>query len=72
MPGELVGSTGTAGAVNVIHGSATGLSATETPDQIWDMSAFGVDDQIWDQDSASVEGAVEAGDELGGSVTGVR
>jgi hypothetical protein len=42
------------GAVNVIYGSATGLSATTT-----------VADQLWTQDSANVEDASEIGDMFG-------
>jgi len=44
------------GAVNVIYGSATGLSATTVPDQ------------LWSQGSPNVEGTANGGDEFGFSV----
>jgi hypothetical protein len=44
------------GAVNVIYGSATGLSATAVPDQ------------LWSQGSPNVEGTPNGGDEFGFSV----
>jgi hypothetical protein len=53
VPGEGVGSTISAGAVNVIYGSASGLSATTIPDQ------------IWTQDSANVDDFSESGDSFG-------
>jgi hypothetical protein len=63
VPGEelnaLGGDTGGkdgAGAVNVIHGSAGGLSATAHPDQ------------YWNQDVAYVQDVAEACDHFGGSV----
>jgi len=45
------------GAVNVIYGSASGLSATATPDQ------------LWSQGSLNVEGGAEFGDWFGWSLT---
>ena len=44
------------GGVNVIYGSAGGLSATAIPDQ------------LWGQDTPSVEGVAEAGDRFGYSL----
>jgi disulfide bond formation protein DsbB len=44
-----------AGAVNVIYGSASGLTSSG--------------DQIWHQDSPGIEGACEAGDDFGGALT---
>lgn len=44
------------GVVNVIYGSATGLSATTVPDQ------------LWSQGSPNVEGTPNGGDEFGFSV----
>jgi hypothetical protein len=43
-PDEDVGSAGAAGAVNVIYGSGSGLSATFKPDQFWSQSTGGVND----------------------------
>ena len=54
VPGENVGSTANAGAVNVIYGSNAGLTATG--------------DQIWHQDSPGVEGVAEFGDSFGATV----
>jgi hypothetical protein len=42
--GEDVGSVVDVGAVNVIHGSPTGLNATAVPDQFWHQNAAGVED----------------------------
>ncbi len=42
VPGEDVGSTENAGAVNILYGSASGLTATG--DQIWDQNATGVEE----------------------------
>jgi hypothetical protein len=50
------GEGGGEGAVNVIYGSAAGLSATATPDQ------------LWSQGSPNVEGTPNGGDEFGFSV----
>ena len=47
-----------AGAVNVIYGSAAGLSATG--------------DQFWSQDSAGIENAAEEQDGFGGSLTAAK
>jgi hypothetical protein len=41
---ESVGTVADAGAVHVIHGSATGLSATTVPDQLWHQNSSGVND----------------------------
>lgn len=46
------------GAVNVIYGSAGGLSATSARA-----------DQLWTQDSAGIEGASEVGDKFGSALT---
>jgi hypothetical protein len=51
--GESVGTKQNVVAVNVIHGSASGLSATTVPDQ------------LWHQDSANVNDSSESGDSLG-------
>jgi hypothetical protein len=51
VPYEDVGSIANAGAVNVLHGSAAGLTATG--------------DQIWHQDVSGVEFGAEAGDLFG-------
>jgi len=56
IPSEDVGSVFDAGAVSVIHGSSTGLSATTVPDQ------------FWSQDSANVEDVSEQGDNFGSSL----
>ena len=56
-PGETVGIIDAAGAVNEIHGSASGLSATSVPDQ------------IWDQGSTDVEGTAEFLDQFGTAVS---
>jgi len=59
-PGEGVSFGGTevagAGAVNVLYGSPTGLSAKAVPDQLWDQSVSGVtgDPQSGDQFGASL------------------
>ena len=45
------------GAVNVIYGSAAGLSATTVPDQ------------LWYQGTPDVEGTPNSGDEFGSSLT---
>jgi hypothetical protein len=52
VPGEDLGSIADAGAVNVIYGSASGLSATSVPDQ------------FWTQDNPGVEDVAESGDRL--------
>jgi len=49
--GESVGSLTGAGAVSVLYGSASGLSATGS--------------QVWDQNSAGVGGTAESGDRFG-------
>ncbi|MBI3801528.1 MAG: FG-GAP repeat protein, partial [Deltaproteobacteria bacterium] len=54
VPGEDVGSVNAAGAVNVIYGSATGLTATGN--------------QIWDQDAPGIKGTAEEGDGFGGAL----
>jgi len=53
VQGESVNGVPSAGAVNVIYGSGTGLSATTVPDQ------------RWNQDSAEVEDAAEESDCFG-------
>jgi hypothetical protein len=55
-PLEGVSSTYDAGAVNVLHGSSAGLSATAVPDQ------------VWTQNTASVEETAEDDDTLGSAV----
>jgi hypothetical protein len=50
-PGESVRAVGAAGAVNVLYGSSTGLSAAGN--------------QLWHQGSPGVAGTVESGDEFG-------
>ena len=59
VPGEDLGSPviRDAGSVNVIYGSASGLSATV------------VADQVWSQDSGGVEGGIERGDRFGSSLS---
>jgi disulfide bond formation protein DsbB len=52
--GETVSGFADAGAVNVLYGSASGLTA--------------VGDQLWHQDSPGVEDMAEAGDEFGASL----
>jgi len=54
VPGEDVGDIVDAGAVNVLYGSANGLSAAGN--------------QIWTQDSDGIEDAAEFGDRFGGSL----
>jgi FG-GAP repeat protein len=55
VPGEDVGTIDDAGAVNVLYGSAAGLTAAGN--------------QFWHQDSPGVASAAEAGDLFGGSLT---
>src|SRR4029453_2021450 len=43
-PYEDVEAIDSAGAVNVIYGSAGGLSATAVPDQFWSQASFGVEE----------------------------
>jgi len=58
VPGEDLGSTGNAGAVNVIYGSGSGLSATAGPGA-----------QFWSQDSTNIDGVAEAGDAFGAALS---
>jgi hypothetical protein len=51
VPGEGIGTSYVAGAVNVIYGSASGLSATATPDQVWHQDSPNVEDVSEDTDS---------------------
>jgi len=51
VPYENVGAVADAGAVNILYGSAAGLSASG--------------DQLWDQESTDIEGAAETGDNFG-------
>ena len=51
VPHEDVGAIANAGAVNVLYGAASGLTATG--------------DQIWDQDSPGIQETAEANDEFG-------
>jgi hypothetical protein len=44
VPRESVGSTEVTGAVNVIYGSASGLSPTSVPDQFWSQASAGIED----------------------------
>jgi hypothetical protein len=53
-PGEGIGAKTLAGAVNVLYGTESGLSATG--------------DQLWSQDSTNVDGTSETGDAFGFSV----
>jgi hypothetical protein len=55
VPFEDVGAVADAGAVNVIYGTSTGLSARG--------------DQLWHQDSSGIADAAEMGDELGTSLS---
>lgn len=57
VPGEAVSGKNNAGAVNVIYGSAAGLSATAAKP-----------DQIWTQDSNGINDSAEGGDSLGWAV----
>jgi flavin-dependent dehydrogenase len=57
VPGEDLGSIIDAGAVNVIYGSPSGLSA-----------AAALADQFWTQDTASIEDSGEAGDRFGSAL----
>ena len=54
VPAEDVGTLSSAGAVNIIYGSASGLTATG--------------DQMWHQDSAGISGGAEANDQFGYSL----
>jgi hypothetical protein len=45
-PLDYVNSIGGAGSVNVLYGSASGLSATTIPDQIWHQNSPGVEDTV--------------------------
>jgi len=58
VPQEDVGTTTDAGAVNVIYGSSSGLSATS-----------GRADQFWTQNSADVRDSSEMDDKFGSSLT---
>ena len=53
IPGEGVGGSARAGAVQVLYGSASGVSAR---------------DDLWHQDDAGIQGTVRTGDRFGGSV----
>jgi Zn-dependent metalloprotease len=53
-PGEAVGAKGSAGTVNLLKGSSSGLTGTGA--------------QGWTQDSTSVPGSAEAGDRFGAAV----
>ena len=55
VPHEDVGAIANAGAVNVLYGAASGLTATG--------------DQIWDQDSSGIQETAEANDEFGRALT---
>lgn len=57
VPQESLGSVGFAGAVNVIYGSSSGLSATKAKA-----------DQIWTQNSANIEGFAESFEGFGSSL----
>ena len=59
VPGEDASAT-TDGGVNVIHGSAGGLSATATADQFWGQDSPGVEDTAEDYDEFG--SALAAGD----------
>jgi hypothetical protein len=54
VPDEDVGSVVDAGAVNVLYGSAGGLSAAN--------------DQVWDQNSANISNSAEEGDHFGSAL----
>jgi disulfide bond formation protein DsbB len=54
VPGESVGAISNAGAVNVLYGSAAGLSAAGN--------------QVWHQESAGIRGISEEGDEFGAAL----
>src|SRR5439155_10365720 len=56
VPGESVGTIGTAGAVSVLYGSAGGLQAVAP------------NDQVWDQDTTGIRDRSEAGDGFGASL----
>ena len=58
VPGEGLGSIGGAGAVNVLYGSSSGLSATSPRS-----------DQFWTQDSADVNDLSESTDSFGWSLS---
>jgi hypothetical protein len=57
---EDVGSLSSAGAVNVLYGSETGLQAT---------GAGGPDDQLWHQDSTGVQGVAGSNEFFGDSLS---
>lgn len=54
VPGEAIGDIVAAGAVNVLYGSSTGLTA--------------VGDQLWNQDSPDILGVAEPGDSFGNAL----
>lgn len=56
VPGESINGHPTAGSTNIIYGSASGLSATVIPDQ------------LWQQNSPSIEDTIEEGDGFGSSL----
>jgi hypothetical protein len=60
VPNETIGTNWSAGAVNVIYGSATGLSATFVPDQLWHQDRVDVEDVAEIEDSFGL--SVAAGD----------
>lgn len=58
VPLENLGSNADCGGLNVIYGSASGLSTTSKPDQ------------FWSQNSANIEDFGEKGDQFGRALTG--
>jgi hypothetical protein len=60
--GDVVGTAGHTGSVNVIYGSSVGLKAFEV------SPSNGRDNQIWTQDSPGIEDVAEDGDAFGHSL----
>jgi hypothetical protein len=56
--GEDVGSIVDAGAVNVIYGSSSGLSATSVPDQLWHQASTNIENSPQDSDLFGIALAV--------------
>jgi FG-GAP repeat len=62
VPGENIGAIADAGAVNVIYGANAGLSATNTPDQVWSQNTANVEDTAETDDLFGAALASSGGD----------
>jgi hypothetical protein len=61
VPGESIGIFSNAGALNVIYGSPTGLSATFVPDQFWHQDSPSIEEDAGRDDSFGVAVAATGG-----------